>query len=356
MGALKAAVKWVVKACYALLKKCPPMCILVVFALKIMVLGYAGYAGLKKRYGADCSILVCAYHGTGDYYICGMYLRAWLEKHSVKNYVFLTPGGSEEKITELFPVFKGRTHKVAFLPRFTYPTDRIKVFFGDVGMDMHFLNPLIATNGLSRIGLDSYLLGYNGLTMADHYLYVGLGLPEDTHRDMPEFSDDDEAVDSIFREYGATPGRTVLLAPYSIGLKDIIPASFWDKLVKELAERGYSLLTNCADDEKPLDGTRGVLIPYNLMVPFLSKAGGFVGTRSGLCDVASGASCKKVVIHTYESLIWPFGNSVVFTGIRNMGLCDDVVEVEYGGEAYESIVNDIGSFFKYSSYYTHSTN
>ena len=48
--------------------------------------GYIQYRGLVKKYGDNVAILRTAWHGTGDYYICGMYLREFLQMNRINNY------------------------------------------------------------------------------------------------------------------------------------------------------------------------------------------------------------------------------------------------------------------------------
>ena len=85
--------------------------------------GYRQYRKIVRRYGSTVSVLRTAWHGTGDYYICGMYLPAFLKENGISNYVFLVnKTGSERKVTRLFDVYQGHTvqlHSVEPLSRFS---------------------------------------------------------------------------------------------------------------------------------------------------------------------------------------------------------------------------------------------
>ena len=54
-------------------------------------------------------------------------------------------------------------------------------------------------------------------------------------------------------------------------------------------------------EESPIEGTIGVFVRYAQIIDFLEKAGGFVGFRSGFCDIVSGAKTKKAVLYPKES-------------------------------------------------------
>lgn len=290
--------------------------------------GYRVYRRLIAVYGSDTVILQCAHKGTGDYYLCGLYLQQWLEQNGVSNYVFMTPGGSQERVTELFPVYKGHTVNC---------TDRemedIRNFRGFIGpkrqrylhLDHQYVYPLSPGHDIATFNL----MGFRGLTMLDFYLAVGFHLPEDTPRSMPVFSNDIEHIKVLFHENGLSEGKTVLLSPYSASNAEYLPDdAFWKQIAKDLADKGYTVCTNCGPGEKPVAGTVPLLIRYSELVPFLELAGGLIAVRSGLCDIASTARCRKVVLHSYKNRFWPDGNSIAYTGLENMGLCRDAVEIE----------------------------
>ena len=86
--------------------------------------GYRQYRKIVRRYGSTVSVLRTAWHGTGDYYICGMYLPAFLKENGISNYVFLVnKTGSERKVTRLFDVYQG--HSSAPFGRASEPFQRI---------------------------------------------------------------------------------------------------------------------------------------------------------------------------------------------------------------------------------------
>ena len=61
---------------------------------------------------------------------------------------------------------------------------------------------------------------------------------------------------------------------------------------------------------------------------FIIRAGIFIWVRSGLCDVASGADAKKIILYDAGDR---FYNSSAFEyfSLNHMGLCSDAIEIEY---------------------------
>ena len=304
-----------------------------------VLVGFREYSEIIKTYGDDVTILGCAPKGTGDYYICGLYLEAWLERNNVSKYMFLVSGSAEQRVAELFPAMRGHLHKII-------DTFNLRKFRSFVGRDnqkyiyLHHANRFLQTPSLNISS--GNMMGYRGLNMVDLYLYCGFDLPADTPKTYPEFETNQQAIDSLFTDNSLIKGKTVLLAPYSVGLRKYqLSPAFWQRLAKELEGNGFSVCTNCAENEAPVAGTRPIFLPYGQVVPFLNAAGCFVGLRSGLCDVISAAACKKIIIHIYKAQFWPAGNSIAYTGLCNMGLCDDAVEIEAREDQEDVLLRDV---------------
>lgn len=293
--------------------------------------GFKEYKKIVNEYGSDVAIFSTAWRGTGDYFICGLYLETYLKKYNISNYVFLIPdNGGERKIVELFQIYKSHVIEKDNI----HPIRMFDSFLAERELNIRYFhhgyeNP----NNLSISALDISLMGHNGLNMVDMYLSYGFMIDNDAMKSMPQFTEDDNSINKLFVQNKLERGKTVLLAPYSTGLKEYeIPQTFWVKIVTELKYRGFTLATNCAGMEKCIPGTIALNIPYHQIVPFLEKAGYFIGIRSGLCDIVAGAACKKILLHTFKARWWLDGRSIVYTGLNNMGLCDDAIELVYENE------------------------
>ena len=305
----------------------PPLCVLVEFLFRIMWSEYRLYARIKRKMGVDCFVLGGVFCGTGDYYCVGLYLQQWLEKHGIKKYVYLAKNGAEENVAKLFPVLRRHTYP---LPNsIIKPSCVMSALCAEDDVDLRFFHVPTIPNSMCGEKKNA-LQGYRGLNMLDFYLYSGFQLPRNTEPRLPEFMKCADELRQLFIRYRAVPGKTILIAPHTTGNAAYKPSDiFWEQMASGLKQIGYSILTNCAGSEQPIPGTVAASIPYARIVPFLEMAGGFIGIRSGLCEVISTAVCKKVIIHTYSSEWWHDGHSISYTGLAHMGLCEDASEFVY---------------------------
>ena len=305
----------------------------VLFFWRVMS-GFRVYRSILLSREPDTVILGTAWLGTGDYYICGCLLPAWLDKSHTQQYVFLSPNKAEKKVLQMFPVLEGHIQTLSDGPEY-YHLLLFRAFLGPTRcrfLYLHHQQPFPTNDGLNLSNGD--LQGFRGLNMMDFYLASGFCLSEDVTLKPPIFADGAEQIGGWFARYNLVPGKTVLLAPYSTGLEEYLPpASLWEGIVSLLRDSGYCVCTNCFGDEQPIKRTIAVSIPYSQTVPFLNAAGGFIGIRSGLCDIISTSTCKKVILHTYHSRWWPEGKSIAYTGIRTMKLDMAAHELVYTSDS-----------------------
>ena len=309
------------------LKKISIFRIFVMFFARIYP-GYRIYADLLKKVGNGGVLLGTAWRGTGDYYICGLYLSAWLQKNGISNYLFLCPEGAEEKVLSLFPILRQHCQTLPKGPDYYY----LLLFRAFLGPQIcrfiyfHHQQPFPSNDALNTT--NGWLQGFRGLNMLDFYLACGFHLEDDAPKSAPEFLQDRGKIKKWFQDYGLKEGKTVLLAPYSTGLEKFLPPeTYWEEITHRLQKEGYTVCTNCFGEEKPIEGTVRISIPFSEIVPFLDMAGSFWGIRSGLCDIISTSTCEKVVIHLYKAKWWPDGRSIPYTGIKSL-FPGNVTEIE----------------------------
>jgi len=299
----------ILRKLYKQLKQIHPLCIAVVYVLQIMIFNYCRYAKIKKRYGPDCKVFIFTGHGTGDYYIAGLLLNPWLQKNNVTNYICIVPDGAEKRVAQLFPYVYDRMHVITFYPKLTYPNDKLLTFSGHT-VHAHCFCPFVSSVGLVRVSADAYLMGYKNITMLDYFIRNGFNLSDPYKPTQPAFKYDENEI--------PMHSNTIVLAPYARFIDYQRLNSFWCDLAQALKQKGYNVVTNCAGSEKPIQGTAAIFIPYRVLVPVLNKAAGFIGTRSGLCDIASSATCVKVAVHVYETDSCPTGRSHSFINMQRM--------------------------------------
>lgn len=282
--------------------------------------GFEIYAGIKKKYGNDCRVMLCPHSGTGDVYVIGLYLKEFVEREGIENYLFVYRGKAEKAVGSLFPVYRNGRGDLVLGWNDTVDLMSFATFSGPLrlGIDSihhHPLNEqLTATCGLE---------GYRGLTMLDMYLYTNFHLTRDTKKAEPGFLRDRDAAARLFKEKDLIPGKTVLLAPYSTCIKPL-PEEFWERIVAVLKKNGYTVCTNSSGEQEPaIAGTVPVFFTFKEAKAFLEHAGYFIGIRSGLCDIISSSRCKKFVLYPETVFYCPPGKTVEYVGLKNMGLCED---------------------------------
>lgn len=267
------------------------------------------------------------YDGSGDTYLTCGYLQAkgLLDSRAA----FAASGNLSLKIAKLFPF--GRYTSAA--PKAALTVRMMERF---LGQRLKLLPLLYESDYLEYSGLLRLMAGHRGLDFMS-MLKIGLeancGVPyNESPWEQPRFPYDQAELDEIFEKYSLIPGRTILLAPYA-GKHEMwgIPMEFYAKLAAQLREAGYMVCTNSGDmrREPPVPGTIALLIPHRLVRAFCEMAGGFVGLRSGLCDMVSAAErCKKIVLYGKMPIPSAVATHQEFFSIKNMGLCADVEEEE----------------------------
>jgi hypothetical protein len=271
-------------------------------------------------------------------------MKQWVRINNVSDYKFICLDSAKQRIVELFDSNTGKTYIPDSINDYWY-VRWLAVF---CNIDFYWLqynsdDPDLARGVIQQVPV-GYLPGYKGLEIVDTFVYGGFNLPRDIKPEIPEFDADSKIIDELFEKTKAQFYKTVLISPFTSSLTESSPPSeLWQIIINELINRGYSVLTNCAANEEPLPNAKPILVPYRHIVPFLDAAGGFIGLRSGLCDIISTTKAKKIILHPYEAKYWPDGTSLKFTGLNHMGLCDDAIEFEaapaWGN--WEQIASDI---------------
>ena len=144
-----------------------------------------------------------------------------------------------------------------------------------------------------------------------------------------------ERINNVFKNQHLIVGKTVVIAPDSNTIVNI-PLSFWSKLIKELKNKGMCVCTNISSEgADALDGTIGVFMPLEAMIGFCDKAGFFVGSRSGLCDIVCGGDCTKVILYN-DSL--RLNNVEDVFSFKSMEIGRNIIEIRYSEKEEDETV------------------
>lgn len=287
--------------------------------------GYLTYRDLKKRFGSGCAFFACAAGGIGDAYLTACFAQQIASAKGISDFVILLCGRAEKAMLEaLFPQLRGKCVIITVMEHeWLRNFDRMCNGKSDFYFFHHYdyMQP--------HLQISEKLQGYKNINMKEMYLWR-MGLPLNSTLVPPKnpMAENSADIEKMFSENDLKKGKTVVIAPYSTCLGKLSD-DFWEDIVAFLKSKQYTVCTNCAPGQEPLRGTKAISPEFGELLSFLNVArGGFIGYRSGLCDVVSSSACKQIILHPYRSAQWGEGTSLKYVGIANMGLNDNVIEIE----------------------------
>ena len=298
-------------------------------AIRLISNGYDTY----KKIIASCpkveQVFVCPYPGTGDIYMACIYLPLYIKNNSIGDYVVVVIGNKCKKVCELFSI----KNVVTLCEK---DVDCLLDAWQFLGSDVMSIKPLLYWGWRCKRYL--YADNYPQITFNEMFLYDVFDL-KDGKMKLPSISTCGDYIDKIFSEYNLIPGRTVLLAPYAGSFISEVNLEIWNRIADMLMNKGYTVCTNCfGKEEQPVSGTKSLAISYNDCINFLNIAGGFIGIRSGLCDIISSSSAKKMII--YESGINAAKYEYFSLNKMGLGTLGKTFEIKYRDdekELYEAV-------------------
>lgn len=280
------------------------------------------YKNIVKKCGDKCRLFLCPYTGTGDIYLIGTLLKQYCEKNAIENYALIVVSAACSKVAQLFsdgPIVKLKsTDECGYLCLYylTCPEECRITILNDGWAAIH-TNPT------------EWVRGLNGLNFTEMFKRFVFRLPEKTLPLHPPLENRMDEAKIILDQTGLKHHKTVVLSPYSNTLADL-PFSIWETLAAQLSDLGFSVCTNSANDtEPPIGGTVPLRFPLNLASQIISAAGSFIGVRSGFCDVISGSNATKIIIYDKSNFFYNC-RAYEYFSLKEMGLSNDVIELEYG--------------------------
>ena len=125
---------------------------------------------------------------------------------------------------------------------------------------------------------------------------------------------------------GLIKGKSIILAPYANSVENL-PFQFWEELVEIFRKMNYQIFTNIVGKQRAVKGTIGIKIPLHRIGNYLEYAGHFISLRSGLCDVAGHANCRKIIIFRDRKIEW--SRQIDFFDIHTENISSNAVQYVY---------------------------
>ena len=247
------------------------------------------YDDIRSRY-PDKRLFFITFPGTGDIYLAAMYLREQMKHDNVDDGVLVLVGNNCKRVYDVLEC-DANIAGVEVLSDHPAALD-FGMFARQIGYEKLNICKLGHGNELLDPG---FIRGNSGLDLNEVYQLIA-------HSDIKHSGIGVKTEDStpLFEGNGLREGHTVILSPYAKCMTQP-PEGFWEELASALMEEGADVCTNVAGNERPIQGTKGVMIPYKQVMDFVERAGCFIGLRSGLCDIISGVSAKIIILYGEEN-------------------------------------------------------
>ena len=281
------------------------------------------YSQLRDAY-PNQKLLLNSWKSSGDIYLAGLYLTDYIKYNCPNGY----------KIVVSSPLAK----KVAALME--YDAELISI------QDMRALLVFLRTVGFEETNSMNLNVHFRRLYGVQRSENINYRVDLNTFHQRTVFDSkikrtkchlEQKNSDIIFEKNNLRKEKTILISPYSYTVERV-PKEYFEAVVKKLVEMGYDLCTNVAADEEALEGTKGLFIPYEMVIDFVNKAGGFIGVRSGLCDIISSTSAKMFVVN--EGYLRKHF-SLIAMGLKK----DNIMEVNDDDFSWKEIVEKTINFF-----------
>jgi len=287
--------------------------------IRLVKEGFAVYRKLQREYGEDVFVFL-ANCPLGDYYLLGLYFRQYCEEHRIKNYLI---AGMSRGIETLSPWFG--FHAVRRLSgEESGALIRAWMFLGSEVIRM---KPLTIWQGAFRFN-PCQTRQKDGFSFLDTFTSMIYAL-ENPIPWYPPSAADGAAMETLFREKGLRPRRTVIFSPFAYSMRTL-PSGFWVGLAEALEARGYTVAVNVGEERERnfIPDTVTLRLEFPEMMSAMELAGTVVGMRSGFFDITARARCRRIVLYppsVAESVVWNSTN-IEFCGLKRMGLCGDAYE------------------------------
>lgn len=286
------------------------------------------YEELKSKYGEDVNIFISPCSGLGDVNMIGLYLFEYCKEFEIQNYILTVVGKGSEKVARMFDI-----NNIVMLTQ--QQSDNLVELCAFMGEEK--CNIKVLLHMYQHIDILSKFELYNFFSWEELYRFALFKI-KDKNAKKININYRVDIIEELFEKNLLIKGRTIILAPYAASLVSI-PDVIWESIARIFIENGYKVCTNCfGKSEYPIKGTIPISFSVEDAVAVLEYAGGFIGLRSGLCDIMCYAKAKKIVIYPDE-------NSSNFYGLQNIGVYDDVNELVFHDKYEKKLIKEIVGVF-----------
>lgn len=277
------------------------------------------------------SLFICPYPGTGDIYLIGLYLETYCQGHgiNIKDSIITVVGKAASRVFDMFSI---KNVKVLSQKE----SDSLVLYVRMMGLEK--MRTLICNDGHFQY-MTKRFRGRFGIDFHKMFQNAVFGIKK--RNDFVKSTGVNISGEKLKEKYPSlSEGHSVLLSPYANTVTDV-DVSFWEHIAEKMKKKGYSVFTNSAGETEPvIKGTEKVFVPFSEVIGFVEMAGCFIGVRSGLCDIISSASAKKIILYP-EGKLFRACSTYDYFSLNKMALCNDASEIEYGDGQYQLLEDKV---------------
>ncbi len=265
------------------------------------------YRVLEENRPDNSDVLICPMH-IGDTLWIACWADAYKQHHGCKNLLFVVPK-AQENLPGLFPATDG----VIPLSNDDMTSLRIYIGFNKLWYNSHIRHAHWRYN--ISICCDGCMFIDDAPTQRVHdYMNETrcnlLDIPNDSTKSVPISPKTATSDESLYE-------NAVMLMPMARTQSQLLPMTFWEKLVTALKNSGYDVYCNYNGfpDEIMIPDTKPLSSSLMEMYGLSSQFRRFIGLRSGICDLLAFGDAPLTVLHPkYEditSMVIPYGAPVI---------------------------------------------
>ena len=127
-----------------------------------------------------------------------------------------------------------------------------------------------------------------------HYaVMAAYGIPAHTPAYIPKIQASRKTLRHL-NSLGIKNGGTVIIAPEAVSCDEVISLEVWMKVAVNLEGQGFKVFFNSRNEAYGKE--RLLFLPLQETLHAITQGGGFIGYRSGLCDVVSAFTKSRQII------------------------------------------------------------
>ena len=288
--------------------------------------GLSCYESLRAERPVD-HLIISPTVSIGDTYLWALYLNAYLRQHNIADYTVIIPSAGAQKVIALF------TNRYRLINRQDMAALVEYVMF----MGEKQANAILVYPRHKSVRCLDVIATSKKWSWCEIYAPFIFGLAANCPQDFPAFITPNN-LNSVFDGLGLVKGKTVILAPYA-NMVEELPPPVWEQVALALKKRGFSVCTNVAGDQAPVNGTLPLRFEIAECVAYLEYAGYFVGIRSGLCDLIGRANCRQIVIFRNRPQL--LSTELEFNDLHRNGIAPEARYIIYGERSIAQNVSAI---------------